>query len=272
MDAGAPDMVQNAPNDFPLRSPIPGCGMPTPLGCAIGLAQPEYHEADVGPLPDGVLPGQTVTFEYMGLEYQTLVPEGSGPGSCFRVFIASGQDDSFEARNLKSESPHTFSDGSTCEGEVDVSSEEDPMWNTDWTVEQCLSASSHVLVDAGDNTECSADYCEDGTVEQRLDCLAFENYEEQPPECVEVFALSDVSTWFTRLQQRREQALRSGKTKLVRKIDREIDLESEKSRQKDSQAALCNGHTEEEESSEMDGIWGEDWASLPVAAVGIANA
>merc|ERR1719356_1229898 len=84
---------------------------------------------------------------------------------------------------------------------------------------------------------------------------------------VEVFGLTDVSTWFTRLRQRREQARRAGKTKLMRKIDRDMDFEVERSRQQGPvgpQAAFCNGLVDDGTSGAGD-MWDEDWASVNVA-------
>jgi len=120
------------------------------------------------------------------------------------------------------------------------------MWSTDWTAEQRPFVDNNAHADSEGCVEWGGDCC----VEQRPDHIAFENCTEcspgsaleHQPDGVEVFGLSDMSTWFTSLQRRREQALRAGKTKLVRKIEREIDLELEKSRQQGPtgpQAAFC---------------------------------
>lgn len=236
---------------------------------------------EIGPLPDGVKPGGPVAFEHMAIRYEVAVPEGCGPGSYFSVRLgkenAGAQVDMACNANNAADGFPGCSDDSTCidDSDPDPPSEEDPMWSTDWTIEQAPAAAGNTVVAAGDVVDWNAECCVqeqsdqvdaadvlDGNaqccVEEQPDQVAFEN-------CIgcEVFDLSDVTTWFARMQQRRVQALRAGKTKQVRKIDREINLELEKARQQgctSSQAAFCNGEVQEE-PVESDGIWGEDWAT-----------
>jgi len=226
-----------------------------PASSNSGIAD-DHFEAEVGPLPEGMEPGQTVKFEYRGAWYEVAVPEGVQAGSNFKVALVQSAADA-------------KSDDSTCVGDSNSDPselEEDPMWSTDWTAERVPTARDHDSLPALDNVEWSKDCC----IEEQPDIIAFENH--RLPDPCQVYDLSDVTTWFTRMQQRREQALRSGKSKLVRKIDREIDLQAEKSRQQgstDSQAAICNPTASlDEETADMDGIWGQDWASLDSAGCG----
>eukprot|EP00933_Yihiella_yeosuensis_P073840 TRINITY_DN82609_c0_g1_i1.p1 TRINITY_DN82609_c0_g1~~TRINITY_DN82609_c0_g1_i1.p1 ORF type:complete len:259 (+),score=66.21 TRINITY_DN82609_c0_g1_i1:87-863(+) len=70
--------------------------------------------------------------------------------------------------------------------------EDDPLWSADWTNEEERGAAVKQLLAS------------------------------TPPRPAEVFELNDTPTWLARLQQRRDQAHRAGKTKLVQKIDKEI--------------------------------------------------
>jgi len=234
-------VLQNAQVGMHLSSPASAEGRPTSQDCA-----------EVGPIPDSVRPGQTVSFEYMAARYDVVVPEGCGPGSYFLASVAKGC--AVESNGCCGVDELGLSDDSTCIG-ADPSSEEDPMWSTDWTIEQVPPASDRTLVDAENSVDWDTDCC----VEQQPDQVGFENH-----GC-EVFDMRDVATWFSRMQQRRERALRAGKTKLVGKIVREIDTELQKSREQGS--AGCN-HQVHQEPVEFDGIWGEDWASLAAADCG----
>merc|ERR1712014_18807 len=129
------------------------------------------------------------------------------------------------------------------------------MWSTDWTMDQLSSDCNNVTLDAQaqQHVEFDADFCA-----------------EQNPHNVEVFGLSDVSTWLRRMEQRQQRALRAGKLKLVHKIHREIDLvlaKAETHGPTGPQAAFCNGEVDEE-PLELDSIWGSDWVSLAVTCGG----
>lgn len=252
-----------------------GTGMPSPWDCSVSAPAPAEYEVELGPLPAQNF-DRRVMFEFMGLQYEADVPEGCGPGSYFKVKVANPNAVVENSPDSKADGLPNLSDCSTSAAELDTFSEEDPMWNMDWTAEKCLTASGGSGSDGDDSGlqrgEEQSDYC----VEQVPDYVDFHNCtestglrcSEQRPEHVEVFELSDMSTWFTRLQQRREQALRSGKTKLVRKIDREIDFQVERCRNQQptgSAAAFCNGQTDDRQA-ELDDIWDEDWSDLHVKA------
>lgn len=251
-----------------------GTGMPSLWDCSVSAPAPAEYEVELGPLPAPV--ERRVMFEFMGLQYEADVPEDCGPGSYFKVKVANPNAVVENSPDSKADGLPNLSDCSTSAAELDTFSEEDPMWNMDWTAEKCLTASGGSGSDGDDaglqRGEEQSDYC----VEQVPDYVDFHNCtestglrcSEQRPEHVEVFELSDMSTWFTRLQQRREQALRSGKTKLVRKIDREIDFQVERCRNQQptgSAAAFCNGQTDDRQA-ELDDIWDEDWSDLHVKA------
>lgn len=229
-----------------------------------------YDEIRVGPTPVGVISGQTVSFQYRDREYEVEVPEGCGSGSYFHVYVESSF--AWERKPTFDEDELGVSPSSsrqiTCTGACDASCEDDPMWSTDWTMEHCLVASTHPIQSAEDSIDLNDSCC----VEQQPDIIGFEkllesparNREEQYSKFIEVFDLSDVSTWLARLQHRREQAVRTGRTRLVRKIDREMDMEAEKSRRRGPigpLAAFCNG-TEGEEPVELDSVWCKDWSCL----------
>mmetsp|Transcript_58030 Transcript_58030/g.106767 ORF Transcript_58030/g.106767 Transcript_58030/m.106767 type:complete len:329 (-) Transcript_58030:119-1105(-) len=284
---------------------LPGAakGMPTPLDCGIFTdasararnegyrprdSIPDDDVIEVGPVPEGVGAGQLLVFDHMGASYEVEVPEGYGPGDYFEVALSDGfadenngyveKDPYFNPHNLEMDGRQR-SDDSTCTGDSDPVSEEDPMWGADWTIERVLPSPRRLPCTPTKHQDLleEGEWNEDCCVEQQPDFVAFENYvgcrrpslcgtEPQQPEPVEteVYELNDVSTWFTRLQQRREQALRKGKAKLVRKIDQELEKAREQGC-KGSQASFCNREVDEE-PAELDGIWGEDWAGLATAS------
>lgn len=269
-----PGMSQNAPDG--LQPAVPPISFPSPLDGSVGLdgsrATPGYSEVEVGPLPEGVEAGHFVTFTCQGLQYEVMVPEGFGPGSCFRATVPSSPDDELYGclstkAGLKGDGLANLSDDSTCAGEVDTCSDEDPMWSADWTADCYAESHRHDTELCQDGMQASM---ENACVEQLPDCVTFENCAlhsrccELRAEAVEVFDLSNLS-WCARLQQRREQAVRSGKKKLVLKIDKQIQLELEKTRQlQDSVASktpACSG----QQDAAFDGIWAEDWVRLPAS-------
>jgi len=253
----------------------PAIGLPGQVEpSAVNTTLPAGHEFELS-VPEGGGPGQTLTLEYLGLYYDVVVPDDCGPGSSLWVtFPASCQDEHHHAcgedrfTNLAPEGFHGLRDESACDSDMDSSPEEDPMWSTDWTLNDFPSAGNHATM----NFQETLDRCSDCCVQQQPDCFGVEDsvqwttndHEDPESGCVQVFGMSDVSTWFTRLQQRREQAIRSGKAKLMRKIDRELDTEVEKARQQGptgAQAAFCNGEVDEE-PPEKDSVWGMDWVGL----------
>lgn len=269
--SGADEVENRVRRDSPPLSPA--ADRPAPSDCAIGDSTLPQFEAEIGPVPEGIQPGQVVKFEYQGAWYEVAVPEGCEAGSNFRVALAKSSAASMNKSSFEEGSPSKLdtdgllhSDDSTCcVGDSDPSElEEDPMWSTDWTAERPVCDQDLQTVE---ESHLAAEWSNDSCVEQQLDSIAFDNH--RLPDPCKVYDLSDINTWFTRLQQRREQALRSGKTKLVRKINREIDVELEKSRQQgstESQATICYPQENaEDDPTEFDGIWAQDWSSLGVA-------
>lgn len=104
--------------------------------------------------------------------------------------------------------------------------EDDPVWNADWTtlVQSCT--------------------------------------EPEPKQAAEVFALNDTPTWLARLQQRRDQAERAGKRKLVQKIDREM-AEAQRASGPPRGNAVPSALQGSAESggSGQDDVWSMDWAA-----------
>lgn len=290
-------MVQGSQSGSHFSLPGAARGMPTPLDCSIfaGAAGPSnegyrprdsIHDEDVievGPVPEGVGPGCLLVFDHMGLSYEVEVPQGYGPGDYFEVALARGFADErsryvekdLDCGTQNLEDGHQRSDDSTCAGDSAPVSEEDPMWGADWTIERVLASPQRLPTSPMKHQDLvEGEGSEDCCVEQQPDFVSFEDYvecrrpsscsaEPQRPEPVEteVYELNDVSTWFTRLHQRREQALRKGKTKLVRKIDQEL----EKAREQGCKGSHCNREVDEE-PAELDSIWGKDWAGLATAS------
>mmetsp|Transcript_101520 Transcript_101520/g.291362 ORF Transcript_101520/g.291362 Transcript_101520/m.291362 type:complete len:307 (-) Transcript_101520:262-1182(-) len=89
------------------------------------------------------------------------------------------------------------------------------------------------------------------------------------PSSVEVFELNDTPTWLARMQQRREQALRAGKQKLVLKIDKEVAdalrmQASEPPRKRESRvASSASAPVQEPAKDANEDIYGMDWSVLP---------
>jgi len=127
-----------------------------------------------------------------------------------------------------------------------LSADEDPLWSADWTKPAQLPA------------------------------------EARPVQPAEVFELNDTPTWLARLQQRRHQAERAGKKKLVQKIDKEI-AEAQKAhgapvaatvdpaataaaaavdRASAPKSGGAGGKALEETASSLEDVWSMDWAAL----------
>lgn len=95
-----------------------------------------------------------------------------------------------------------------------------------------------------------------------------------PKTPVEVFELNDTPTWLARMQQRRDQALRAGKQKLVQKIDKEIAdvrkaraLESPRGASIGVSSAVASAKGERREtkapnSAPEEDVYGMDWSAL----------
>jgi len=93
-----------------------------------------------------------------------------------------------------------------------------------------------------------------------------------PKAPVEVFELNDTPTWLARMQQRRDQALRAGKQKLVQKIDKEID-NAQRAHAPDprgvsagaaSATATPRGPSQDPKAPRCatDDVYGMDWSAL----------
>eukprot|EP00420_Gonyaulax_spinifera_P031659 CAMPEP_0197881962 /NCGR_PEP_ID=MMETSP1439-20131203/9272_1 /TAXON_ID=66791 /ORGANISM="Gonyaulax spinifera, Strain CCMP409" /LENGTH=219 /DNA_ID=CAMNT_0043501599 /DNA_START=47 /DNA_END=706 /DNA_ORIENTATION=+ len=57
---------------------------------AVGAGQeagPTTQELEVM-VPEGMQPGQALAVDYLGNRYEFVIPEGCGPGSCFRASVA----------------------------------------------------------------------------------------------------------------------------------------------------------------------------------------
>eukprot|EP00930_Biecheleria_cincta_P028659 TRINITY_DN19998_c0_g1_i1.p1 TRINITY_DN19998_c0_g1~~TRINITY_DN19998_c0_g1_i1.p1 ORF type:complete len:242 (-),score=52.72 TRINITY_DN19998_c0_g1_i1:75-800(-) len=119
------------------------------------------------------------------------------------------------------------------EGDDDI----DPIWEVDWTNAEQRGAAARQLS------------------------------ETAAPMSAEVFELNDTPTWLARLQQRRDQAQRAGKVKLVQKIDKEIagamkdqaiSLRKDAESRSDRGQACVNGPVD---SSQEDDVWSMDWTN-----------
>lgn len=129
---------------------------------------------------------------------------------------------------------------------------EDPLWNADWS-----------------NAE------ERGAIARQLSASI-------PPRPAEVFEMNDTPTWLARLQQRRDQAQRAGKTKLVQKIEKEIAdaaraqaLSPQKERERPSRPSSkptpdemnsSKGSPQQEQKEHEvendEDVWDMDWSAL----------
>lgn len=96
--------------------------------------------------------------------------------------------------------------------------------------------------------------------------------ESEVPRPVEVFELSDTPTWLARLQHRRVQAQRSGKLKLVHKLDKEIEHAMKTVSVPDPGAHVRLAAGKEAAEVPEDDIWSMDWSALRPEAVPVAVA
>mmetsp|Transcript_17717 Transcript_17717/g.44871 ORF Transcript_17717/g.44871 Transcript_17717/m.44871 type:complete len:313 (+) Transcript_17717:104-1042(+) len=117
---------------------------------------------------------------------------------------------------------------------------EDPMWDADWA---------------------------NLNIQGRPDVTEAHSPSKAP---VEIFELNDTPTWLARLQQRRDQALRMGKQKLVQKIDKEIAIarrahaeDSTKSSVGVASAVAAHEGQKKTPRGVSDDVYGMDWSALP---------
>jgi len=111
----------------------------------------------------------------------------------------------------------------------------DPLWETDWTnAEERGAVAKHIL-------------------------------EAEAPWEAEVFELNDTPTWLARLQQRRGQAKRAGKIKLVQKIEKEI-IDAQKAQKgsppKRGKNLSDSPSHDRAQMPEEDNVWNMDWSNF----------